>query len=58
MHGVEPRKIALQHPWRKATREMLPKPRLFLLKERKKEASLKCEGSAHYSINQILIRQE
>ena len=58
MHGVEPREIALQHPWRKATREMLPKPRLFLLKERKKEASLKCEGSAHYSINQILIRQE
>ena len=57
MHSVEPREIALQHPWRKATREMLPKPRLFFIK-RKKEASLKCEGSAHYSINQILIRQE
>ena len=59
MHGFEPRKIALQHPRRKATREMPPKPKLFLQKkERKKETSLKCEGSAHYSINQILIRQE
>ena len=58
MHGFEPRKIALQQPRRKATREMLPKPKLFFTKERKKETSLKCEGSAHYSINQILIRQE
>ena len=39
MHGVEPREIALQHPWRKATREMLPKPRLFFIK-RKKERGI------------------
>ena len=50
MHGFEPRKIALQHPRMKATREMPPKPKLFFTKERKKETSLKCEGSAHYSI--------
>ena len=39
MHGVEPREIALQHPWRKATREMVPKPRLFFIK-RKKERGI------------------
>ena len=39
MRGVEPREIALQHPWRKTTREMLPKPRLFLIK-RKKERGI------------------
>ena len=39
MHGVEPREIALQHPWRKSTREILPKPRLFFIK-RKKERGI------------------
>ena len=29
MHGDEPREIALQHQWRKATREKPPKPRKF-----------------------------
>ena len=31
MHGVEPREIVLQHLRRKATREMLPKPKLYFI---------------------------
>ena len=42
MHGVEPRKIALQHLWREATTEMPQNPESLDPKQSR--------GSAHYSV--------